>query len=169
MARAAAHRDVAAKETSPGHAPMSHTQLLPASGPPASASRFPARNHPFCANRPSCSHVHAALRPRCAGLLIPGVARISSRAQCTLVADLPQGTGQSKLTRVRPSAVQARAARAHALIRERELESPALDRSAMSARVESWFKVRVCRYMCTLPAWRGRVRVLRGRTAFPVR
>ena len=40
---------------------MSHTQLLPALGPPASASRFPARTHPSRLKGPSCAHVHTAL------------------------------------------------------------------------------------------------------------
>ena len=39
--READHRGPAARQTSPGHALMSYTQLLPASGPPASASSFP--------------------------------------------------------------------------------------------------------------------------------
>ena len=60
-ARAAAHRDAVAKGTSPDHAPKSHTQLMPALGPPASASRFPARTHPSRLKGPSCAHVHTAL------------------------------------------------------------------------------------------------------------
>ena len=41
QAREAAHRGPVAGLTSPGHAPMSHTQLLLASGAPASANHFP--------------------------------------------------------------------------------------------------------------------------------
>ena len=45
-AKAAAHRGADAEPTSPGAASMSATQLMPASGPPASARRFPARIRP---------------------------------------------------------------------------------------------------------------------------
>jgi hypothetical protein len=59
--REAAHRDAVAKGTSFDCALISHTQLLPALGQPASASRFPARTHPTQLKGPSCAHVHTAL------------------------------------------------------------------------------------------------------------
>jgi hypothetical protein len=59
-AKAAAHRGAAAEPTSPGAASLSATQLMPASGPPASASRFPARIRPS----PAKGDAGTDLRPR---------------------------------------------------------------------------------------------------------
>ena len=110
----AAHRDAAAKETSPGHAPTSHTQLLPASGPSASASHFPARDHPFCAKRQRCRE-HAdllAVEPKTSGrgplLLAPHPSSLAA------------GNGASTADQCAPGAVEPPAVREKGDLVERQ-------------------------------------------------